>query len=231
MDNRTAGAQPLPPVITLAIETSTPHGSVAVHDGAALLFSESFVSERGHSSLLFPLIQAALAAVPGIAQIAVGLGPGSYAGVRIAIATAMGLELTLRVPLVGIPSVATLVSEGEYVVIGDARRETWYWTKVADGVCLEGPLLLDETEFRKRVAETDWRILSTEPLPDAAASIRSFGAPPTASSGDPTLRTELAFPSAETLAALAARGRGIVATGALEPIYLREPHITKPKPR
>jgi tRNA threonylcarbamoyladenosine biosynthesis protein TsaB len=215
-------------VITLALETSTPHGSVAVHDGAALLFSEGFVSERGHSSLLFPLLQAALASVPRVEQIAVGLGPGSYAGVRIAIATGMGLALTLGVPLVGIPSVAALTGESKYVAIGDARRETWYWTKVAGGICLEGPLLLEDAEFRERLAATDWPILSTELLPE----VRSAGVPPRVAVGEtPTLRTRVATPSAETIAAFGAQGRGIVATGALEPIYLREPHITKPKPR
>jgi tRNA threonylcarbamoyl adenosine modification protein YeaZ len=198
-------------VITLALETSTPRGSVAVHDGAALLFCEGFISERGHSSLLFPLLQAALARVPRVEQIAVGLGPGSYAGVRIAIATAMGLELSLGVPLVGVPSVAALAGESEYVAVGDARRETWYWTKVARGVCLEGPLLLDDAEFRARLAATDWPILATEPLAGLPAAI--------------------AFPTAETIGALAAQGRGITATAALEPIYLREPHITKPKAR
>jgi tRNA threonylcarbamoyladenosine biosynthesis protein TsaB len=197
-------------VITLALETSTPHGSVAVHDGAALLFSEAFVSERGHSSLLFPLLQAALARVPRVEQIAVGLGPGSYAGVRIAIATAMGLELTLGVPLVGMPSVAALAGESAYVAIGDARRETWYWTKVARGVCMEGPLLLEDAAFRERLAAAGGAVFATELVAAPA---------------------QIAVPSAETIAAFAAQGRGITATGALEPIYLREPHITKPKPR
>lgn len=205
-------------VITLAIETSTPHGGVAVYDGAALLFSEGFVSERGHSSLLFPLLQAALARVPGVEQLAVGLGPGSYAGVRIAIATAMGLALTLGVPLVGLPSVAALSGDDEYIAVGDARRETWYWTRVARGVCLEGPLLLDDATFRERLAAADWPLLSTEPLPESPG-------------GSPTPRTKIASPRAETIALLAAQGRGTIATGALEPIYLREPHITKPKPR
>ena len=70
-------------------------------------------------------------------------------------------------------------------------------------------------------------ILATEPL-----EIRSLGVRPTVTAGEtPTLQAQIAFPSAETIAAFAAQGRGIVATGALEPIYLREPHITKPKPR
>jgi hypothetical protein len=38
-------------------------------------------------------------------------------------------------------------------------------------------------------------------------------------------------PRALTLARLAAEGRGIFAEGELEPLYLREPHITYPKPR
>ena len=198
------------PVITLALETSTPHGSVALHDGVTEIFAERFVADRGHSSLLFPLLQRALQ-VAKPEQLVVGLGPGSYAGVRIAIASAMGLELALSLPLVGIPSVAAL-AEGKYVAVGDARRETFYWTAVEDGVCLEGPLLVAAEEFRARLTGVGAKVCATEPL----ASVP---------------QAQVVFPEATTLARLAAQGRGIVARGMLEPIYLREPHITKPKAR
>jgi tRNA threonylcarbamoyl adenosine modification protein YeaZ len=199
-------------VITLAIETSTPHGSVAVHNGSALLFSGRFVSDRGHSALLFPLLEQALRTVGNVEQIAVGLGPGSYAGVRIGISAAMGLQLALGAPLVGMPSVATLAGSGAYIAVGDARRETWYWTEVACGECLEGPLLLVESDFRERLLalNKDAAVYTTEPLPSLP-------------------NAALAVPEAATLAAFAAINRGIMARDTLEPIYLREPHITKPR--
>jgi len=39
----------------------------------------------------------------------------------------------------------------------------------------------------------------------------------------------VAYPSARRLAAWAIQQRGVLMTGDLEPIYLREPHITQPK--
>jgi tRNA threonylcarbamoyladenosine biosynthesis protein TsaB len=198
---------------TLAIETSTPGGSVALHDGSALLFSESFVSERGHSALLFPLLQAALRILPQPEQIAVGLGPGSYAGVRIGIASAMGLQLALRSQLVGLPSVAAFADVPErYLAIGDARRDTFYWTHVEQGVCLEGPLLLGKDELFQRLAQNELPIFSSEALSLGRAISQ-------------------VHPSAVRLAEIAASGRGIVMRDTLEPIYLREAHITQPKKR
>jgi hypothetical protein len=69
---------------------------------------------------------------------------------------------------------------------------------------------LDEAGLKARLAE--WRdlpVLVPEPLP-------------------PLPRAVIARPSAVALARLAAAGRSIVAEGTLEPLYLREPHITLP---
>ena len=76
---------------TLAIETSTHQGSLALLHRGEMIFSESCGAGRSHSSLLFAVLERALKALPEgsrIDLIAVGLGPGSYAGVRIAIAAA-----------------------------------------------------------------------------------------------------------------------------------------------
>jgi tRNA threonylcarbamoyladenosine biosynthesis protein TsaB len=199
-------------VITLAIDTSTTRGSVALLDDHALLLNETFSAERSHSATLFAVLERARALTQNIDQIAVGLGPGSFAGVRIAIAAAIGLELSTGARLVGIPSVAALETPAPaYLVIGDARREAFYFTRVESGVCLEGPLLASDAELRAR-------LLSAGRLPILATEeFSSFGA------------TQIALPSAAILARLVAAGRGIVATENLEPIYLREPHITQPK--
>jgi hypothetical protein len=74
-------------------------------------------------------------------------------------------------------------------------------------------MLLDEGGLRSRIAQ--WEklpVFAPEPLallPQAA----------------------VARPCARVLARLASEGRSIVAEGAIEPLYLREPHITMPKPR
>ena len=198
----------------LALDTSTTRGSVALLDGGRVLLDETFTADRSHGSELMPVLRRALEIVEKPEVIAVGLGPGSYAGVRIAIATAMGMAMALDARLVGIPSVAALETDARaYLAVGDARRDTFYFTRVEDGRCIEGPLLLGEAGLRARLADLeDWPVLTTEPLalfPQA----------------------RVALPRAAVLARLAAEGRSIVAEGTLEPLYLREPHITLPKTR
>lgn len=198
----------------LAIDTSTTRGSVALFDGERVLIDETFTSDRSHGSLLVPVIQRALEMVKKLDVLAVGLGPGSYAGVRIAIATAMGLSMALGARLFGIPSVASLETGARgYLAVGDARRETFYFTRVDDGQCVEGPLLLDADELRARIAQ--WEalpVLVPEPLAFLPQAI-------------------VARPLALRLARLAAAGKSVVAEGELDPLYLREPHITAPKVR
>ena len=198
----------------LALDTSTSHGSVALLDGTRVLLDESCISDRNHGCAIVPLIERARDLAGRFDCIAVGLGPGSYAGVRIAIATAMGLGMAMGARLVGIPSVAAWECDDErHLAIGDARRETFYFTKVERGICTEGPMLFDAQNLLARLAALpDWPVLSAEPLALAPQAI-------------------IGRPRALTLARLAADGRGIFAEGDLEPLYLREPHITLPKPR
>ena len=93
-------------MITLAIDTSTTRGGVALLSGGILQMEENFVADRSHSASLFSVLERARALIPGqhLDQVAIGLGPGSYAGVRIAIAAAIGFEFGLGARLVGIPS-------------------------------------------------------------------------------------------------------------------------------
>jgi len=198
----------------LAIDTSTTRGSVALIEDEHVLLDETFIADRSHGTELVPVLERARELVEKLDVIAVGLGPGSYAGVRIAIATGMGMGMALGARLVGIPSVAALETDAPaYLAVGDARRETFYFTRVEDGRCMEGPLLLDETGVRERLRQ--WEklpVLVPEPLALLPQAIVSR-------------------PRALGLAQLAAAGRSVVAEGSLEPLYLREPHITTPKPR
>ncbi len=201
-------------MITLALDTSTTQGSVALLADGVLLLDESFSADRSHSATLFAVLEKARAVTDQLDQIAVGLGPGSFAGVRIAIAAALGLELALGAKLVGIPSIAALsVAAEEYLAIGDARRETFYFTHVVRGVCVAGPLLATAAELGERLsAASALPVFSSAEVPDFPAA-------------------RIALPGAAILAQLAAEDRGIVQRDDLEPIYLREPHITLPKAR
>ena len=198
-------------MITLAIDTSTPRGSVAVFAYGEVVFDESFTADRSHSATLFACLEKARACTHRIHQIAIGLGPGSYAGVRIAISAALGFEMALGAKLVGLPSIVAVDTDAhEYLAIGDARRETFYFTRVLDRVCVDGPQLVTQGELRE--------LLETFPTQPCFTGTPLADFP----------SAQVLPPSAVVLARLAAEGRSIVVTGELEPIYLREAHITTP---
>jgi tRNA threonylcarbamoyladenosine biosynthesis protein TsaB len=199
-------------VTILAIDTSTARGSVALLVDGVLCIDALFAADRTHSASLFSVLERVRQAAQRIDVVAVGLGPGSYAGVRIAIAAAIGFQLGLGARPVGLPSVAGLETDApRYLAIGDARREAFYFTCVEEGICTDGPRLLSREELSAKLAEfSGWPVFVPAPFPILPEA-------------------KIALPLAARLAGLAARGRGIVAEGVLEPLYLREPHITQPK--
>jgi len=197
----------------LALETSTSRGSIALLDGDRLLLDEVFPCDRSQGSDLYRMLERAKAMAGVFKTIAVGIGPGSYAGVRISIASALGLALSSGAELLGLASVAAIETDAvEYIAVGDARRDTYYYSRVRGGVCVEEPQLLDATALAGRLdGLPELPVFSTAHLP-----------------GFP--RAVVALPRAAILARLAGAGRGILARGDFEPLYLREPHITQPKP-
>ena len=119
----------------LAFDTSTFTASAAVLDGRDVLAESSAVLRATHSERLLPLVDEVLArsGVPldAIERIAVGVGPGSFTGVRLGLATAKGLALATGIPLVGVTSLAALAAsawchEGPLLATIDARRDEVY---------------------------------------------------------------------------------------------------------
>lgn len=200
-------------MLTLSMDTSTSEGRVALMRGEEVFWEEGFGADRSHSALLFPLMEKALReAGDDLSRVVVGVGPGSYAGIRVSIAAAMGLAFTRGVELVGVVSLAGLcpISSEPYLAFGDARRGTWFWCLVRDGRCVEGPELLGGEEFRIRWERVGGvRRISTH----SEAGWRS---------------DVVVAPSASVLGVIAERGGAVVQRGELEPLYLREPHITGP---
>lgn len=197
---------------TLALEMSTARGSIALEDEGEVQFDCQFAADRKHSGAFFENLEHCLRRFGRPEQIVVGLGPGSYAGVRIAIASALGLRVATAASLVGIPSICALdVEVDEYGVIGDARRQSFFFAKVKGARLIEGPILESARELEVRLKESALVIYASEPLPQFPLAT-------------------LVYPDATRLAKFAREHAGeIHDVQMLEPIYLREPHITVPR--
>lgn len=206
----------------LALETSTRHASMAVCDPASggVVAEATFTTERAHNAAIFdPLSGLVNDHRDSLRGLVVGLGPGSYGGVRVGLAVANGLSVAMDLPVVGRSSLeAWEAEENAYVVIGDARRGSFFIAVVRDRLLQGEPELVEESDLPARIApflEMGWKIHSSDPkaleiLPE----------------------TCLSFP----LARLLVSGFGeedllTRASTSLEPHYLRAPYITTPKAR
>ena len=114
----------------LALEFSSSYRSIALREGAMTI---SRVHTEGTITPVFKLIQSALTEakwqIKEIEVVAVGLGPGSYTGVRLAIATAQGIILASGAKCAGVPSYFALsdeIPQGSGYVAIDAQQKEFY---------------------------------------------------------------------------------------------------------
>jgi tRNA threonylcarbamoyladenosine biosynthesis protein TsaB len=95
--------------VILAIETAStdPGVALAADDGASLA-SDAWTGAPGQGRELLPRILALLDAahreLAEVSAVAVGLGPGSFTGLRVGMSLAKGLAIGIGVPIVGIGS-------------------------------------------------------------------------------------------------------------------------------
>jgi len=120
----------------LGIDTSSAAGSVALTTPGRVLAEWTLDVDRTHAVRLLPhirwMLQEAGLGLGDLAGIAVTLGPGSFTGLRIGIATAKTLALVSGKPLVGIPTLEVLAgnvphARGLLCPVLDARRGEVYW--------------------------------------------------------------------------------------------------------
>jgi tRNA threonylcarbamoyladenosine biosynthesis protein TsaB len=99
-------------MLLLALDTSTFIGTVAVVRDGELLSEWSASVRATHGETLLPHVARAVelagVALEDLDALAVGLGPGSFTGVRIGVATAKGLALAQQKPIVGVSSLRML---------------------------------------------------------------------------------------------------------------------------
>lgn len=202
----------------LAFEFSSEQRSVALARGGMVL-SEAAESGGYRVTRAFGLMEKALADAKVLREevevIAVGLGPGSYTGIRAAIALAQGWQLARNVQLLGVSSAESLVAQaqaekifGRVNVVIDAQQGEYYlagWDISAAERREILPLkIVSATELEARKAAGEICV-----GPEAG---------------------RILFPAAAMVARLAASRTNYVAGEKLEPIYLRKTAFVKAPP-
>lgn len=218
-------------MITLALEMSSARNDIAILRGATIVARRAWNAREFHHTRLFDLLPELFAeadvTAAHIELFAVGRGPGSFSGLRIALTAAQALAMPGGQPVIAVSSGEALAREiagtteaEKIAVIGDARRDT-IWLGVFDGQTgtpaqpapwkvLPLPELATALPAGVKIVSPDWQRLASRWPKNLAA--------PTAD----------LHPSAELVARLALERniRGL-ASDPLVPIYL---HPAVPRP-
>jgi tRNA threonylcarbamoyladenosine biosynthesis protein TsaB len=210
----------------LGIETSTRRGSVAAAMDGVTLGTLAHEEPSAHAERVLALIERLLSDVgwsrSSIERVAVGIGPGSFTGLRVGIALAQGIALGLGCPIVGVGSLAALASSAPAterrtrVPVLDARRGELF----VAAYDLEGRELLAPNAV---------------PIAGIGALLAELGAPRdlvligeaarlVGGAYESLAGTELELPHATAVARVGARLEPVAAPA--EPTYVRGPGAT-----
>jgi len=207
----------------LALEFSSPRRSVAVVVDGQLRARVEEADPRANRALSW--IEAALRAAglerEKVECLAIGIGPGSYTGIRSAIALAQGWQLARGTHILGISSVECLAAQaqaerihGRINIVIDAQRNEFYLARFEAGP--SGARLLSPLHLAGR--QTVLELISAGEIvlgPEAATWFPGARA---------------VFPDAAMLGQLAAQRDDFLPGEKLEPVYLREASFAKAKP-
>jgi tRNA threonylcarbamoyladenosine biosynthesis protein TsaB len=220
-------------MLILGVDTATAYAVVGVTaDGEVVREVSIGPGPNGrprHSEVLLPEIERSVEVARGwdrIERIAIGIGPGSFTGLRIGIATARALGQARHLPLAPVGSLATLArgisghasASGKLAMpVLDARRGEAFAALVEDGDELWSPFVAAPEELAARVHELDRPLLAAgDGALRFAAELEAAGAT-VASPEDPIHRVAARYVCAVGEAAVEAP------TDQVQPLYLRPP--------
>ncbi len=121
----------------LALETSTEFGSLALFNRDELLAELCFAGGVTHTERLLPawdwILRTSRTPLSEIQGLAVGVGPGSFTGLRIGMATVLGMAWARKLSVVGVSSLMALAGNlsllsGTICPLIDARKGEIYWS-------------------------------------------------------------------------------------------------------
>jgi len=139
-------------MLTLAIDTSTSVGGVAIIDDEKLISEYVLNVKRTHSERFMSMVQKVVSDsdlnIKDIDAIACGIGPGSFTGVRIGVSAAKCLSYTLNKPIVGVCGLDALAFsipfEGTIVSMIDAKHmRTFTSSYVCQGYNIQPKQVID----------------------------------------------------------------------------------------
>lgn len=218
-------------MITLAIDTSTPHGAVALLRDEQTLAEQTFDRTAPGQNLFDAtggLLSANRLTANDLGLLAVGLGPGSFTGIRAGLAAAKGLALPGKLPIKGAGSFDAVALTAlpkmprdcpQTCVLGDARRDEVYVAMYdRDGRPVKDCRIATLEAIADEIHNPIWFVSpEIERFKDDLASL--FG-------GFASICQTPVFPGAAAIGLLAVRrfhADGDRGDERLEPIYLRAP--------
>jgi tRNA threonylcarbamoyladenosine biosynthesis protein TsaB len=221
----------------LALDTSTPRGSVAMLDGKELVGELRLISLETHSARLLASVEFMLKIagwkLDDLELIVAGIGPGSFTGIRIGLATAMGLAQVMAIPFAGISCLDALahqipIVEGRIGIVSDAQRAQVYFAeyfrKQGRTRRVGKPALLYPKDLARRLRRARMYLAG-----DGAMRYATELNPPK-SNWPRLVTTELYLSSA--LGRLALERRRAWRTGEFleaKPLYIRPPDAKRPR--
>jgi tRNA threonylcarbamoyladenosine biosynthesis protein TsaB len=213
----------------LAIETGSRSCSVAIFSSLTDIPAVAHENtDHGHATMLMPMIERAMAKAgcdyAELERIAVSVGPGSFTGIRVGLAAALGLSLASGVPVVGISSFLTVANvdpaerqDRRLFALLDSRREEPFLVELdAELRFVQPPAFVTPEALDAILAPARPLILAG----DAPAMGRY-----TTQGGIRLMQTSPDALSVASLAADPARRYDLPA----KPVYVRPPDVTMPK--
>ena len=221
------------PATILSLDCATTGCSVCVWQGGVALAAQSQEMARGQAEVLMPMVQEVLQAaqvLPGdLDAIGVTRGPGAFTGLRIALATARGLALSLDIPCVGVTTLEVLalaVPEDErkdraiLACVESKRADIYVQLFDAHVQPLSKPLALGRAALVDLVQNLDTLVLVGD------ASVRAVEML-TGTDVEVILSAAPHLPDAALISGLAATR--ITGASSPQPLYLRPPDAKLPK--
>jgi tRNA threonylcarbamoyladenosine biosynthesis protein TsaB len=218
-----------PAPLVLAFDTAGPACSVAIGRGDSVLAHERRDMRHGHAEALLPMIDRVVAAAKlgpdDIDCVAVSVGPGGFTGIRAGLAVAHGLTLATGARLFGVSSLAAVaalvpIAESRLLVALDSRRADLYVQLFdRDGAPRTEPMAILPENLAGWVGDGVLRIAG-----DAAeAAAAALAQRP---------RIEIVPGSAPDACGVLAAVRHwpALADPIGQPVYLRPPDVSLPKP-
>ena len=152
--------------LILHIDTALQLANIGIANNGELLLNIQNENQNSHASFVQPAIQKVLSqtgiSINNIDAIGITAGPGSYTGLRVAMASAKGLCYALQKPLVSISTLQVMAmaaiekSPGFdfYCPMIDARRNEVYtalYNSLLQLILPAQPLILTDTSFKEQL--------------------------------------------------------------------------------